>query len=80
MMNSPKIGTILAAIVGVLLLIVAVIYFLEPASALPSFLPGHELGVSKPHYKHGVLALAVAVVCFLVAWFQSGPKPNRQSL
>ena len=79
-MNSAKTGMIAAAIVGVLLLIVAVIYFLEPASALPGFLPGHEAGVDKPHTKHGVLALALAVVCFVVAWFQSGPKPNSQSL
>jgi amino acid permease len=79
-MNSAKTGMIAAAIVGVLFLIVAVIYFLEPASALPGFLPGHEAGVDKPHIKHGVLALALAVICFVVAWFQSGPKPGSQSL
>ena len=79
-MNSPKTGMMAAAVIGLLLLIAAVIYFLEPASALPSFLPGHEAGVNKPHLKHGVLALALAVVCFVVAWFQSGPKPNSQSL
>ena len=77
-MNSPKTGTIVAAIVGLLLLIVAVLYFVEPASALPGFLPGHEAGVSGRHTKHGILALALAVVCFVVAWFQSGPKPNNQ--
>jgi hypothetical protein len=30
-----------AAVVGVLLIVVAVIYFAEPAHSLPSFFPGH---------------------------------------
>ncbi len=79
-MGSQKTGVIVAGVIGLLLLIVAVIYFLEPASALPSFLPGHEAGVAKPHLKHGVLALALAVVCFVVAWFQSGPKSGSRSV
>lgn len=79
-MNSAKTSMIVAAIAGVLLLVVAVVYFVEPASALPGFLPGHAAGVDKPHTKHGVLALALAVVCFVVAWFQSGPRPNSQGV
>lgn len=79
-MTSPKTIMALAAVVGLLFLIVAAIYFVEPASALPGFLPGHEAGVNHPHHKHGLLALGLAVVCFLVAWFQSGPKANSQSL
>ena len=78
-MNSQKTVMAVAAVIGLLFLIVAVIYFLEPASALPAFLPGHEAGVDKPHTKHGILALALAVISFLVAWFQSGPKQGSRT-
>ncbi len=79
-MSSQKTVVVVVGIIGLLLLIVAVIYFLEPASALPSFLPGHEAGVNKPHLKHGILALALAAVSFLVAWFQSGPKQGSRTI
>lgn len=71
-----KPGTIVAAIIGIILLIIAFLYWTQPASALPGFLPGHEAGVAAKHTKHGILALALAVVAFVVAWFQSGPRPN----
>ena len=29
-------------VIGVILIVVAVVYFLVPADALPSFFPGHE--------------------------------------
>jgi hypothetical protein len=62
-----------AVLLGVLLLAVAVIYFVEPASSLPSFFPGHEAGSSHHHTKHGIAALVLALGCFVFAWFQSGP-------
>ena len=63
-----------AVIVGVLMLIVAVIYFVEPASSLPSFFPGHQAGSSHHHVKHGIAALVVALAAFALAWFQTGPS------
>src|SRR5438046_3326963 len=63
----------LAVVVGVVLIVIAVIYWIEPASSLPSFFPGHEAGSSHHHVKHGVAALIVALACFVFAWFQSGP-------
>jgi amino acid permease len=67
-------GLILPAVVlGVLLLVVAVVYFVSTADALPSFFPGHQAGSSHHHTKHGVAALVVALGCFVFAWFQSGP-------
>ena len=62
-----------AAILGVLLLVVAAIYFVDGASSLPSFFPGHKAGSSHHHVKHGIAALVVALGCFAFAWFQSGP-------
>jgi uncharacterized membrane protein HdeD (DUF308 family) len=67
-----------AALLGVLLIVVAVIYFVEPAHSLPSFFPGHvsasDAEASHHHTKHGIAAVVVALACFAFAWFQTGPK------
>jgi hypothetical protein len=62
------------AIVGVALIVLAVVYFVDPAKSLPSFIPGHEAGSSHHHIKHGVAALAVGLACLAFAWFQTGPS------
>ena len=63
-----------AMVVGVLLIVVAVIYWAEPAKSLPSFFPGHTAGSTTHHIKHGIAAIVVAGACFAFAWFQTGPK------
>lgn len=66
---------LIAALLGLICLIAAVMYFAMPASALPGFFPGHEAAASAHHhYTHGVAALVVALVLFAFAWFQSKPK------
>jgi len=65
-----------AILVGVLLLAAAVIYFITPAGSLPGLLPGHEAGVTTPHTKHGILALALAVCAFVAARFLYGSAPD----
>jgi hypothetical protein len=62
-----------AVLAGLLFLVIAAVYFVEPAGSLPSFFPGHAAGSSHHHAKHGIAALVVAVACFVFAWFQSGP-------
>jgi len=66
------------AVLGALLVVVAIIYFADTAHGLPSFFPGHvSAGSSEAahhHTKHGIAALVVALACFAFAWFQSGPK------
>lgn len=64
------------AVIGVLLLVVAVVYWVEPASSLPGFFPGHEAGSDRHHIKHGIAALVVALGLFAYAWFQTGPRSN----
>ena len=66
----------LAVVLGVLLVVVAVIYWLEPADSLPSFFPGHEAGSDHHHVKHGIAAFLVGLACFAFAWFNSGPKKS----
>jgi Na+/H+ antiporter NhaD/arsenite permease-like protein len=67
-----------AALVGVALIVVAIIYFVEPEHSLPSFFPGHASASSAEanhhHTKHGIAALVVALACFAFAWFQTGPR------
>jgi Na+/H+ antiporter NhaD/arsenite permease-like protein len=72
-----------AVILGILLIVVAVIYFVEPQHSLPSFFPGHS-SASDPeaghhHTKHGIAALVVALACFAFAWFQTGPKTRTDA-
>ncbi len=76
-MNKRRNLIVPAVLLGVVLLVVAVVYWAEPASSLPSFFPGHQAGDSEHHVKHGIAAFAVAMACFVFAWFQSGPPTGR---
>lgn len=65
-----------AVLAGLLLLALALLYLVDSADALPSFLPGHEAGSAHHHVKHGVAALALGLGCFVLAWFQTGPSKS----
>jgi hypothetical protein len=43
-------------LLGVVLLVIAAVYFLIPANQLPGFFPGHEAGVTRVHSKHGIVS------------------------
>ncbi len=77
-MQSKRIGAAAAALLGVLFLLAAVLYFIDPASALPGFLPGHAAGDLTRHTKHGILAIALAAVCFVAARFAYGPSAGAE--
>ena len=62
-----------AIAVGVILIAVAILYFVDPAKSLPSFFPGHQAGSTHHHVKHGIAALLLGLICFVFAWFQTGP-------
>ena len=62
---------------GLALLALAVVYFVDTASALPSFIPGHQAGSSHHHIKHGIAALLRGAGCLIFAWFQTGPGRRR---
>ena len=74
-MNKPLI--ILAIIVGLVLIGVAIVYFLTPARFLPNFFPGYDRSLMSHHYKHGVGSAILGVACFIFAWFQSGKKKTE---
>ena len=80
-MNTNMRKLVIPAIVlGVLLLVVAVVYFVTPEHSLPSFFPGHASATSAEanhhHTKHGIAAIVVALALFAFAWFQTGPKTS----
>ena len=66
----------LAIAVGVLLIVLAIVYFVEPAKSLPGFIPGHEAGSTHHHVKHGIAALFVGLACLVYAWFATGKKQH----
>jgi hypothetical protein len=60
---------LIVTLLGVILLVVAAVYFLVPADQLPGFFPGHEAGVTHVHAKHGIVAAAAGVVLLVAgAW------------
>ncbi len=64
---------LLLNVLGVILLVIAAVYFLVPADQLPGFLPGHEAGVARVHVKHGV-GSGVVGVALLAAGIWMGRK------
>jgi hypothetical protein len=60
---------LIVLLLGTVLLIVAVVYFVTPSDQLPSFFPGHEAGVMRAHVKHGIVAGAAGLVLLAIGWF-----------
>jgi hypothetical protein len=71
--NHPAVVA-LAVVVGIALIALAVVYWVESAGSLPTWLPGHEAGSSHHHVKHGIAALVVGAALLVFAWFQTGKK------
>jgi hypothetical protein len=64
---------LILTLLGVVLLIVAAVYFLVPADQLPGVFPGHETGLARIRAKHGI-ASGLAGVVLLVAGIWMGRK------
>jgi hypothetical protein len=58
-----------AYLLGALLFVVAIVYFVVPAESLPSFFPGHEPGMTRVRLKHGIASGVVGVILLAVGWF-----------
>jgi len=63
---------VLLGILGIVGIVLAAIYFTMPADQLPlpDFL-GHNPGLHVVHFKHGIVALLVGLVCLFLARRQS---------
>ena len=73
-MRNDRLLALAAVIIGVILIVIAIIYWAEPAKSLPSFFPGHEAGSNHHHVKHGIAAFLVGIACLVFDWFKTGPK------
>jgi hypothetical protein len=66
----------LALVAAIILIILAALYFVEPAKALPGIVPGHQAGSTHHHIKHGIAALFVGLACLVYVWFATGKKQH----
>jgi uncharacterized membrane-anchored protein YitT (DUF2179 family) len=78
-MQNRRLLAIVAVVVGLLLIAIAIVYWVEPAHALPSFFPGHQAGSNHHHTKHGIAAFLVGVACLIFAWFQTGGDRTQRT-
>ena len=60
---------LICTLLGLALLVIAAMYFLMPADALPSFFPGYEHGLARIRMKHGLLSGGAGVVLLAIGWF-----------
>lgn len=66
----------LAIAMGVALLVISVVYFVEPARSLPQLFPGRQPGSNHHHVKHGIAAFFLGIACLVFAWFRSAPSKS----
>ena len=78
-MQNDRLVAAVAAIVGIVLIVIAAVYWAEPARSLPGFFPGHQAGSAHHHVKHGIAAFGVGFALLVLAWFRSGPKRSARS-
>jgi hypothetical protein len=72
--NAPRVVTALLALVGVVLIIIAIVYFTKTSNHLPTFFPGHDAKHAYHHTKHGIAALVIGVLALIGAWMTAGRK------
>ena len=77
--DRKKLLVVLAIVVGLVLIALGVVYWVEPAKSLPSFLPGHEAGSSHHHVKHGIASFLVGLACLVFAWFNTGGDRTQRA-
>lgn len=69
----------IALLAGLVLIALAVLYWVEPAGSLPSWIPGHEAGSDHHHVKHGIAAFLVGAALLVYAWFHTGDQQRAKS-
>ncbi len=67
--SGKRIGALILAIIGILLVILALIYLVTAAGSLPSFIPGHIAGSTGHHPLRIGVALVVGLGLLGGAWW-----------
>ena len=74
---------VILAVIAIALVIVGVIYFIEPSKSLPSIMPGHLAATAadsgKNHPVKGAGCLVLGVIFFGAAWFALSFQPKAAS-
>jgi hypothetical protein len=78
-MQNDRLVAAVAVVLGIALIVIAAVYWAEPARSLPGFFPGHQAGSGHHHVKHGIAAFGVGCALLVLAWFRSGPKRSAPS-
>ena len=78
-MDQRRLLTILAVVVGLALIALAIVYWVEPAKSLPSWIPGYAAGSAHHHVKHGIASFLIGLACLVYAWFQTGSSRTHQT-
>ncbi len=77
--NNQRLMLIGGIVIGIILIVLAVVYFITPAASLPHFFPGYNAALPQYiHYKHGIAALLLGLAAFALAWFGGAPKSTQQ--
>lgn len=53
-------------LLAIVCFVVAVMYYVRPGGALPTFMPGYNLGSTHIHTMHAVAAATAAIIFFLI--------------
>ena len=79
-MRRDQVLAAVAALVGVALIVVGVIYIAFDEHSIPSFFPGHVSHPSSHHHvKHWIAAILLGLACLAFAWFRTGPRERAAS-
>jgi branched-subunit amino acid ABC-type transport system permease component len=74
-MRNDRLLAALAAVIGLALIVVGVVYLAFNEHDIPSFFPGHVSHASSHHHvKHGIAAILLGLACLAFAWFRTGPR------
>jgi hypothetical protein len=66
-----------SALLGLIFMFFAFVYWSHSAGSLPTYLPGYKAGSNVLHFKHGLASFVLALVLFIFAWFKSGEKSSN---
>lgn len=64
--------------VGVLLIILAFMYWLIPGKSLPHFIPGYGKNLTVTHFKRGVAAFVLGLCAFGIGWYKLRKKKSAE--
>ena len=74
-MNTRHPAVIGAALAfGIAFVVLGIVYWVEPAGSLPSWIPGYAAGSGHHHIKHGIASFLLGVALLIFAWFQTGDR------